>query len=216
MCMTCDPTNVQIVKDVIAGLVEGNEMFTAWDVTTASKKAGATQFHSDMKNVVHDAYIDGEMSGYSRTLIPTPTGDAWLYHSGGADLQSFIAHINGKPAPIAYPAMPAADPIVGSMTALPSVIKKQAIDADGRLPIYEDMLEGINARTGETVFVNIHPDRIVVCNPSWSAGPDHMYSVNSDGRVRISPSILENIKSAQGVYSIEHDTTNQILVIKPL
>jgi len=236
MCNTLniDPANVTRLEVVLAEMVGSDQMFTAWDITSRAKKQGATQFHRDMKDFVHAKFDDGELNphDYTRTLVPTPTGDAWLYHKVGADIKSYVDHINSQPAPSVPPfgfdpaqyantspaaaaavqtasaasmtAVSAAPVTAASMTAVTPTVKTQPIDADGRLPVYADTLAEINAAPLSTVFVFSQPGVGLYIKTPDNSGtkPTHVYTVNKDGRVRISESVLADFKSPTGVYNV--------------
>jgi hypothetical protein len=232
MCKTLNiqPQNVTLLDLVLTELSGGGEMFTAWDITSRAKKQGATQFHRDMKDFVHEKFDDGSLGvlDYTRTLVPTPTGDAWLYHKVGADIQPYIDHINSQPAPSVPPfgfdpaqyaaqtpaataatqasmtAVAAAPVTVASMTAVQPSQKRQAIDSDGRLPVYADTLGEIGAKPLGTVMVFTQPGvGLYIQNPdNTGTKPNHVYTVNKDGRVRLNPSVLADFKSPTGTYTV--------------
>jgi len=244
MCKTLNilPANVALLDAVLTELSGGGEMFTAWDVTSRAKKNGATQFHNDMKDFVHEKFDDGSLAvlDYTRTLIPTPSGrDAWLYHKVGADIQPYIDHINSLPSPSVPPfgftppgydqnapaaavaaavatmtAVNAAPVTAASMTAVAPAVKRQAVDSDGRLPIYADTLDEIGAAPLSTVMVFVEPNvGLYIKKPDGSGTkPSHVYTVNKDGRVRLNPVALADFKSPSGVYNVSVD--NGAVVVK--
>lgn len=246
MCQTMiiDPKNVAILEDVFKIAIDDLFTFTAWDITSRAKKQGATQFHNDMKSFVHDKFENGDLSvlDYTRTLVPTPSGQAWLYHKVGADIQPYVDHINSQPAPSVPPfgfnpaqyastnavaaqqattatqasmtAVNAAPVTAASMTAIAPVVKRQAIDGDGRLPIYADTLSEIGAKELGTVMVFVEKNvGLYIQNPNnTGTKPSHVYTVNKDGRVRLSASVLADFKSPTGTYTVTVE--NDKVVVK--
>jgi len=70
------------VKDQINEWTDDKIMFTAYDVTVALRNGGERVKHSDIKTIVHDLYVQGEMdTGYSRQMVNVPgtNAQAFLY-----------------------------------------------------------------------------------------------------------------------------------------
>ena len=59
--------NEQIVRDVVNEFVSKQWSFTAFNITTEAKNRGANDRHNNLKGVVHDMFLNGEMAGYDRT-----------------------------------------------------------------------------------------------------------------------------------------------------
>ena len=214
-----DAANAALVDAALTELAQGGEMFTAWNVTANAKRNGATQYHNDMKGLVHEAYEDGTLQqlDYTRTLINTPTGEAWLYHKVGANIAEFVAFINNNPPPSVPPAAAKTTPTdsaTSSMSVAPpdpaaptaaSGAKSQSVDAEGRLPLYADTLRDIGANPGNTVLVYITPtkvDVVLAANATPNSKPNHTYIVNADGRVRLSKTTLLSLLSKTGTYTV--------------
>lgn len=205
----CQIANATIVTQVVSEKVQANLPFTAFDITRESKMRGATEFHGAMKGEVHNQWDDlRNNSNYTRTLIPTPTGDAWLYHPNGYDIQSYISEINGG-TPVN--SMSTVAPAVTPVTTVGAAVKTQTTDIHGRLPIYGDMLKQIGALPGQDVDVFISSNgkdstmeiHRVGSAPAWSTSPKCTYEVNSDGRIRIGPRFInEMIPSAGFIFDI--------------
>ena len=204
-----DPQEVKMVEDVIQSKVAAGESFTAYDVTRVAHNNGASEDHSVLKHIVHMQRKFMQDSNYGRTLIPTPGGSAFLYHPSGADIQTIIDRINGV-APVSV--APTAT-VVGQV-----VVKNQAVDSDGRLPVYGDMLAAICADPGDEVGLVFDDvaQTITISAPGVSgATPDDTYTVNSDGRIRIAPNVLAiHCNSASGTFEITGD--DEQIIIKPL
>ena len=60
-------SNEQIVRDVVNEFVSKQWSFTAFNITTEAKNRGANDRHNNLKGVVHDMFLNGEMDGYDRT-----------------------------------------------------------------------------------------------------------------------------------------------------
>ena len=217
MCMTA---NSQLIDSIVDDLVSRQECFSAWDVTRAAKQRGATENHFQMKSAVHARWFDLQNNGYTRSLVPTPTGDTWLYHPVGADTQPYIDRVNkGQagttlhspntlPSPNTSPAAPVATSAsLTSVTPSLSIGQKLAVaatgtslktattDIDGRLGIYQDQLEEIGAKPFSNVSIFIPKTGAIIIQNSRSATstngkPSIVYTVNKDGRIRLSRHVL--------------------------
>lgn len=211
MCMTANST---LIDSIVDELVAKLDMFSAYDVTRAAKQRGATENHFQMKSAVHSRWFDLQNNGYSRSLVPTPTGDTWLYHPVGADTQSYIDRVNqgqsgNLPSPNTSPHLPSpntspAAPVVTSpsltsataslSTSSGTSVKTATTDTDGRLPIYGDQLVDIGAKPFSVVYVFVpKTGAILVAGQGRSnlGKPFASYTVNKDGRIRLSSRILQ-------------------------
>lgn len=71
-----DELRYQLQKKVIA-----HEVFTAYDLTELLRAQGIRCYHSDVKEVVHNTFLAGEMAGYNRRLADYGgTVEAWEYY----------------------------------------------------------------------------------------------------------------------------------------
>lgn len=211
MCMTA---NSSLIDSIVDELVAKLDMFSAYDVTRAAKQRGATENHFQMKSAVHSRWFDLQNNGYSRSLVPTPTGDTWLYHPVGADTQSYIDRVNqgqsgNLPSPNTSPHLPSpntspAAPVATSpsLTSAPASlstssgtsVKTATTDMDGRLPIYSDQLTEIGAKPLSVLFVFVPKTGAIIVTKGASkslGSPIASYTVNKDGRVRLSSRILQ-------------------------
>jgi hypothetical protein len=199
--------------------------------------------HADIQNLVHAKQFDLYNVGYSRVEIPTPTGLALLYIPAGEDENEYVASINPGyvpagstpagnvlPSPNTQPAVTNSISVSGSTldgavgaavaaaaaaTAAP-VAKTQLLDAEYRLPIYADLLKTIGAEPGGTTLVYVHSgDKIEVCVPdNQAATPFASYTVNADGRIRISGKVLEkHLPSKTRQYNVTANPADKTLVI---
>ena len=220
------PENAALVDAALTELAQGGEIFTAWVVTANAKRNGATQYHNDMKGLVHEAYEDGTLQAldYTRTEIPTPTGNAWLYHKVGANINEYVSFINNNPPPSVPPAVAAAVATASMSVAPPdpaaptaaSGSKSQSVDAEGRLPLYADTLRDVGANPGNTVLVYVSPtavDVVLAANATPNSKPNHTYVVNADGRVRLSKTTLLALLSKTGTYTVS--VMGSVIVVMP-
>ena len=225
MCLTANAT---LVDSVIDELVAKNEPFTAYDVTRAARARGATEYHKDLKGAVHSRWFDLQNNGYTRSLVPTPTGDAWLYHANSYNPQDYINKLGVNagsnstlPSPNTAPALTAAV-AVASLSAVSSAaptvatsgtVKNQTVDAEGRLPIYGDQLDELNVVAGDTVNLYSHGSQLTleVVDPAGKS-PIATYSVNADRRIRISGSTLAAyLPNVNKPYKVSYDGSRIVI-----
>jgi len=186
----CNPDNTQIMEEVVSDFINVGKSFTAFDATQEGMRRGTTERHSHLKGQVHANIRSFIRNGsYERSLIPTPNGNAWLYHPTGVDVQSYIDNNivtvnNNRPAD---PVTPLTD----------NTVKKQVVDSEGRLPIYGDMLKEIDCKPGMTVEVVVSSNKISIAqfHPGPASSDDH-YKVNADGRIRISAKVMNEFGPA--------------------
>ena len=70
----------QKVRAEIGESIRMNRIFTAFDITKKIRKDGVRYKHEDVKQLVHDSFLNGELTGYTRTLIDVGTAiQPWLY-----------------------------------------------------------------------------------------------------------------------------------------
>jgi hypothetical protein len=226
----CNSQNEQILRDIVAEKVQAGQSFTAWDVTSAARSRGANEQHYQMKNVVHRMFSNGEIAGFDRTAIPTPTGTAWLYHPLGADIQPYIDAIaNGQPTAGVVPSSSGATPAPASTQTATAVAddddaaddasafeRKSATDKEGRLPIWSDMLRSIGLNPGDTAHVGTD-GTVIVVDDGKGGGRANLYVVNKDGRVRIGSGILSAfLKNSTGTYSVKLNGVDRVIEITAL
>ena len=227
MCLTANVTIIDQVIDERIALASDKtkvqRMFTAYDITREARARGATEYHGQMKGAVHARWYDLQNNGYTRSLINTPTGDAWLYHPAGDDITEYTKNLNQNalalgvpspntalPSPNTAPAVatPAAvtpsfsvsQPTPGTASAA-TTFKKQAVDSEGRLPIYADQIAALKVKPGGRVAVyagSTHRLAIVAPAIPYNGKKIAEYTVNKDGRVRINSDILTTHCTTRG------------------
>ncbi len=70
----------QKIKDELNESLRMMRIFTAFDITKRVRKNKVRCKHDDVKQIVHNAYINGEMPNYDRSLIDVGTAiQPWLY-----------------------------------------------------------------------------------------------------------------------------------------
>lgn len=232
-----------VVDSIIDGLVAKLEMFSAYDVTRAAKQQGATENHYQMKGAVHARWFDLQNNGYTRSLVPTPTGDTWLYHPQGADIQPYTDRINNGqpgttvlpspntaptalPSPNTSPATPApatpsltatATATVATAAATGSSAKIQLRNTAGRLPIYADQLGEIGASAGSKIDIFVHTNKTIeiALAGSKTATPYAQYTIANDGRVYVAKSILETLYGPKPqTFRVSTDPTAKVVKIE--
>jgi len=214
----CTSANALLISEVIDEMVNAGKCFTAYDVTKEAKTRGANENHYHMKGSVHSRYSDLQNLGYDRSLVQSPTGNTFLYHPTGADIQAEIDRINGNasastvlPSPNAPQSSNVATLSSNTTTVTTAKTKKnQPVDAEGRLPIYAPFISALGLKTGDMVAVysqdGVLTDTYLSVekyDASATSTPVATYTVNLDGRIRIGEEILSTfLPSSNGVYVV--------------
>jgi len=218
------------IEDVVTEFVDNNTMFTAWDVTLATRKRSKDRVqHYEVKREVHRMFDNGNMTGYNRQLanLPGVNPQPWLYFPPSADPNTYT----GKPAaPSAAAALPAvaATPAL-SMSSLDdgadiggdgSVVYK--FDSTDRLCIPNKLIREIGLKWGDEV------DLVATVPPSaneisvyqkdtadFNSGlsPCGSYTVDEYDNVRISRGKLTQLGLVGVAFEIERNG-NEIKVKK--
>lgn len=86
---------IPVVEQVVNEKVQGDEMFTAHDVTLEVRSRGHRAGHAEIRSAVHDYYSRGGMGvAYTRSTITVPGGTPFLYHRLVDDPSTF-ANVRG-------------------------------------------------------------------------------------------------------------------------
>lgn len=198
----CNAANAVIVRDIVYTLVDQHKMFTAWDVTKEAKARGADEQHRHLKHAVHEMFSNGEMqsNGYTRSLAQNMnvSPQPWIYHSVTDDPNAYADQIlDGSTAPVdGVATTPVSSNSDDEDEDAASITRM--IDKDGRLCIPKPFLVSLKLAPGSMVdvFVNFNYANIEVCPHDASLLPDATYSVNKDGRVRISKKVLSSQRAS--------------------
>lgn len=95
---------IQVVETVVDEKVQAGELFTAHDVTLEVRVRGHRAGHGEVRDAVHDYYGRGGLGvAYSRSNIPVPGGNPYLYHRG-VDDPSTYQNIRGGTVNVPSPA----------------------------------------------------------------------------------------------------------------
>jgi hypothetical protein len=78
---------------IVNDKVDQGQMFTAFDITKEIRANGTQARHKDIKEIVHELYINGDMGGYIRSLIniANVTIQPFIYHPNGSDISTYKA-----------------------------------------------------------------------------------------------------------------------------
>lgn len=217
---TLDPLTIVAIQNRVDDQVTVGSMFTAYDVSVAVQDSGHRERHVNMKHVVHEMWDGGEMTGYDRTLIPTPAGvDAWLYHPKGADISGYkpqarrgVAQSHGKPMSVQdFYGQGKAMPPSGIATS-PAVVDDDEDDGDawkpdarGSLTVPAATLRAIGCSPGDCVRVFNDGGNVMVEKTAAAADDDYVYTVNTNLNARITKGTLEKVQAKQGPNGYEFE-----------
>jgi hypothetical protein len=200
----CNQADQDKIEAIVEGFMLGDTSFTAFDATKEARKQGITERHGVIKRIVH-RFMDNEdandypnTSVYEKTLIKTPTGNAYLYHPENETAPSRWGFPEDEvddgddasvdPDPVQVPAAKSASALLKQQDPNISLIQKQLVDSEARLPVYKNLLSELNANWGDVIYVSTNG----ILSKKASDGAV-AYGVNADGRIRISQSVLQDI-----------------------
>lgn len=124
MCDATDPKDEQMVLDAVDLFVATQEPFSAFDITKVIRQSIPHAKHYRFKEIVHDAFRDGKLGTWQRSLVHFPGVPipAFVYHPSGFDLSSYQAKLDGSNY--------ASQPVSGSVaSAIPAVRSAQVASA---------------------------------------------------------------------------------------
>lgn len=230
----CTQANYDAIGYIINDFVAEEKNFTAFDVTQEGFNRGTTtETHRHLKGAVHARWYELQSQGYTRVLIPTPTGDTWLYHPVGADIQPDIDRINPNGVNINVdnadddnddddddyllsPNIPCPGAQTNAQTGSTKTFVRHVTDVEGRLHLSKSELSQIGAKPGDKIVIYLRPNKIEIRidnRQTMSSHNTYFQSVNHDGRVRIGKLILNHLNSPAGSFKIV--VHNDCLVIEP-
>lgn len=205
--------NERAILDIIEEFVDEGKSFTAFDITQEGYKRSTTQgTHGTLKNLVHATMNQFFIShDYDRSLITTPTGNAWLYHPTNDDISAYTNQLDvtdGHDSDDDDDAIPSPndDDFSDADNSASSTVvaaKKTAMLAtrDDRLNIPKNYLTQVGLDAGSNVKVAFDTDKVVLSK--ISDDDEATLSVNSDGRLRLNLTQLKDLNAASGAYSIQ-------------
>ena len=176
----CTTANAILIDQIIEDWADKELMFTAFDVTQEGKARGTTERHGQLKSAVHGNWDNLRYSrNYSRTLIQTPGGQAWLFHPDGGDISDYTDKFDidqpdddddGLASPNTYG------------TPAPSVAAPSGqnvnITKEGRLNVGPDLLAPLGVSNGDFVMVYTQSGKIIVTAHSYPKGTYHQYQIS--------------------------------------
>jgi hypothetical protein len=109
----CDAATETKVLSAIDGRITAQQPFSAFDITVELRRQGVAERHKNLKGVVHQAFADGRMGDWQKTMVTFPNAPipAWLYHPPGADVAGYMAGLQGPPVAIVQPPPQAQAPV---------------------------------------------------------------------------------------------------------
>jgi len=219
-----NPIAEQMIEDLTFEKISQGAMFTAFDITLfAKQEKGMTERHRNIKHVVHDMFVSGQMTGYDRSLINIPgaTDRAFLYHPDGADISQYNAKdrskfpdgggsnnatANGMTVVTGSTSTPAATPANG-----------QAVDRRGRLCISNKLTRSLGWHSTDLVWINFHHSGgLEISKVQGSCIGSYM--IDKDDNIRVSARMLRKAgiptsDAKMDRYTVEANATNDGIVV---
>ena len=85
-----DSDEVIAVKEVIEDKISHDVMFTAFDITKELRKNGNKVRHGNIRSIVHNLFRNGEINGYTRTIIDINGERPFVYHPISSDASLYL------------------------------------------------------------------------------------------------------------------------------
>jgi len=232
-----DATTVAIVRDVVDSLVQGQKMFSAWEVAViAHKRRGADTARKLMKEEVHSYYNENnsEFSDtYDKTLVSVGGGrKAFIFHGQHDNPDNYQPLDRGAVDPDVRidvgtsHAAPAAVPVVSVDPIVDDEDEEEEEDSDnintdrfGRIRIPAQVLKEYGIRPGD--MLNLGVDTLAQVTVISKNDPQsisgafrktYQYKVDQYNNMRIGGSRLPN-RRQNGTFKIE--SQNDQLLVSP-
>ena len=207
-----NPIAEQLIEDLTYQKVSQGDMFTAFDITLfAKKEKGLTERHRNVKHVVHDLFVAGQLSGYDRTLIDIPGAPdkAYLYHPVGADITQYSAKDRAKFPDAGGSATATSNGITVLSTTSPAPATStpsngHTVDRRGRLCIPNALTRSLHWNRNSIISATPSNGGLVL-NPSISPSVIAEYWLDKDDNIRISARTLRKAGLAPRSLSDSYD-----------
>lgn len=188
------------ISGAIDALCAEHLSFTGYDVTRTARKAVGEFMarHRTLKSVVRRAFQEGNFPDeYDRTLIDVAGSDTFIYHPDTEDpyqydAQSLFSDISKGDDP---------DDVQDNVALDGDKVYKT--NSECRLSIPQRLLKQMNLSSGDIIYLQKDVDKKIlkVTGIPLTAGCEEL-NINSDGRVRISNTILVDALGVTGLYHI--------------
>jgi hypothetical protein len=213
----CDQANAQIIQDIMYEWTAQKRMFTAWNVTQEGKVRGTTESHSHLKSAIHSMWNIMASMGYDRSLINTPTGDAWLYHPVGADISAYTDQFASTNDVGTVGASNVTSPANNQPDQDVNGDRIATVDSDGRLNIFGDLLQKAGLDSKQAAYVCGCGNRICIKERPGIVDASKVLFVNSDGRIRLGKlTLMNDCPSTNGQYKVRYDATENAVVVESI
>jgi hypothetical protein len=183
---------MQAVSEVISEFTGQNKVFTAFDVTQKIRGDGVITNirHSEVKEMVFQEWKDTFCDDYESTLTELKIGDKTM--------NAFVYHPEGVlPTTHHLAVVDEVEDEEVEMDELNIVcVTKDLTFCEQRLSIPKGFLLAIGLKAGHIVNVSVdisNSRKIVIKKDDGSDTNATLYSINTDGRLRFSRSVLNKI-----------------------
>jgi bifunctional DNA-binding transcriptional regulator/antitoxin component of YhaV-PrlF toxin-antitoxin module len=208
---------MQTVSNVIADFTGQNKVFTAFDVTQKIRGDGVLSNvrHSEVKEMVFQDWKDTFCDDYESTLTELKIGDktmnAYVYHPVNISPTTHPLAVVEENEEIEENEEVEIDDISTSYVTVDLTASEK------RLSIPKGMLAAIGLKAGHIVYLDVSDSRkIVIRKDEDSHFKMPFYSINTDGRLRISKPVLDKIfKQDICKYNIYVITNKSVIEVIP-
>lgn len=196
-----DDTHELAMSDAIVVLTGQGVLFTAFDVTRTARAANGGKFlarHKVLKAVVRRMFQSQEFpANYSRELVDLGSIQTFVYHPDGTDPQSYDPQALFPDGDVSQPAPAVSSPADGNAT------DGNATDAESRLNIPQKLLATMNLSKGDKVYIELdNTEKEIKITPIPVSADYDTLTINANGSIRISQTVLVRAFGAVGVYDI--------------
>lgn len=207
----CDTATQQLIEQTVSDKVQKNELFTAFDVTTAVRKQSSGRvFHNEVKKVVHKLYDSGVMGpDYTRSVAvnlnvsPQP----FLYHPMSADPTQY-GQVQSDPNDAVASNGATSDDSDGD----DEEDEPYGVDGRNTLCIPSMFLRALGFKNGDTAYISLDTmGNSLVVTKKPLANLLSRYTVDSYDNVRITQYVLQRGGIGGKKFNIEGDAKKVII-----
>lgn len=191
-----------LIENLVNNKVKNQELFTAFDITHEARKLRTDKvMHNEVRDIVHDMFMNNRMPSYTRELgsFPNLVTQPWVYHHVNNDILDYgNTVVNPSPS-------------VPSFTTPATSDDSYPVDARGTLCIPKKMVESLGCKAGDQIFVYVNANSLILKKFGDSTFCTS-YTVDKNVNVRVTQSALAAAGLAGNRFTIEVD--NDFIKVK--
>ena len=219
----------EMVSDSVRDAIQQRKAFSAHDITLAARKDNDEGVeHGKVRRLVHQAFRNGAMNDYCRTLVQSPAGDTYLlFHPPEIDPNQAVQPLQkAPPAQAAGNDTVSPPPSAGDSTtdgdAVAAALAAQTDSGDGEkvvkqigtkcLYVNKKLVEGLEIKRKGRAFLTVDPNnnRVVI---NGKHGETEI-NVDSHYNIRVAKGFLEKAGAINATGELEIRLDGDEIVIE--